>query len=127
MALSSRRSWNEWTSGNSHSDQDPDHPAFCLSHVLQSPQMWLGIFLGGVLTVIMIMYQVRGAIILGVLFVSICSWPRDSAVTLFPHTPTGDSLFNYFKQVVAFHPLEKVGNAANVSLFIHIIIRLGGC
>jgi len=59
------------------------------------------------------MYRVRGAIILGILFVSICSWPRKSAVTLFPYTDSGDSAFNFFKTVVGFHKLEKIGNIAD--------------
>lgn len=79
--------------------------------------MWLGIFMGGVLTVMMMMWRVRGAIIIGgtlfssnsftimamltiisrstVLVVSIISWPRQSAVTSFPYTDTGNSNFDY--------------------------------
>lgn len=75
--------------------------------------MWLGIFLGGIISVIMIMYRVRGAIIIGILLVSICSWPRDSPVTLFPHTEAGDEAYAFFKQIVGFHPLRKIGNAAD--------------
>lgn len=62
------------------------------------------------------MYRVRGAILLGILLTSIVSWPRPTAVTYFPHTPTGDALFDYFKKVVTFHKLEKVGNAIDVSV-----------
>jgi AGZA family xanthine/uracil permease-like MFS transporter len=75
--------------------------------------MWIGIFLGGIVTVLMMMYRVRGAIILGILMVSIVSWPRRSAITLFPYTEDGDNAFNYFKQVVGFYPLRKIGNAAD--------------
>lgn len=65
------------------------------------------------MTMLMIMYRVRGAIILGILMVSICSWPRKSAVTLFPHTEAGDDAYAYFKQIVGFYPLRKIGAAAD--------------
>ncbi|KAF8170223.1 permease family-domain-containing protein [Mycena galopus ATCC 62051] len=86
-------------------------PDFCSHGVLQSPTMWLGIFLGGILTVLLMLYRVRGAILIGIFLTSIVSWPRPTSVTYFPHTAAGDALFDYFKQVVTFHRLEKVGNA----------------
>ena len=43
------------------------------------------------------LYRVRGAIIIGILLVSIISWPRPTSVTYFPHTPVGDSNFDFFK------------------------------
>jgi len=91
--------------------KDPAHPNFCMSHVLRSPSMWLGIFAGGIFTTLLLLYRVRGAIIIGIMLVSIISWPRTTNVTLFPHTPLGDDNFEFFKKVVAFHKLEKIGNA----------------
>jgi AGZA family xanthine/uracil permease-like MFS transporter len=79
--------------------------------------MWIGICLGGIVTVIMMMYRIRGAIILGIFMVSIVSWPRQSAVTLFPYTAEGDSAFDNFKQIVGFYPLRKIGNAADYNYF----------
>lgn len=70
--------------------------------------MWIGIFCGGILTVMLMLYRVKGAIIIGILLVSIISWPRPTSVTYFPHTETGDSAFNFFKQVVTFHPIKKI-------------------
>lgn len=61
------------------------------------------------------MYRIRGAILIGIFLVSIISWPRSTSVTLFPHTDAGDSAFNFFKEVVAFTPLKKVGNVIDVS------------
>jgi len=90
---------------------DPDHAYFCLSHVIQKPTVWLGIFVGGFFTVLMMIYRVRGAIIIGILLVSIISWPRSTSVTLFPHTVIGDANFDFFKQVVAFRPIKYIGNA----------------
>ncbi|KAJ7502793.1 xanthine/uracil permease [Mycena galericulata] len=91
-------------------DMTPGLPGFCSHGVLQSPTMWLGIFLGGILTVLLMLYRVRGAILIGIALTSIVSWPRPTAVTYFPYTPAGDALFDYFKQVVTFHRIQKVGN-----------------
>jgi AGZA family xanthine/uracil permease-like MFS transporter len=66
------------------------------------------------------MYRVRGAILIGIFLTSIISWPRPTSVTYFPHTAAGDALFDYFKQVVAFHKLEKVGNVIDVRFAVCI-------
>jgi len=92
--------------------------------------MWLGIFTGGyvvslslrkpillfsrIFTLVLMMYRVRGAILMGILLTSVISWPRSTSVTYFPHTAAGDAMYNYFKQVVTFHKLEKIGNAIEV-------------
>ncbi|KAJ6593685.1 permease family-domain-containing protein [Mycena capillaripes] len=89
-------------------------PGYCARGVLRSPTMWLGVFLGGILTVLLMLYRVRGAILIGIFLTSIVSWPRPTAVTYFPHTEAGDALFDYFKQVVTFHRLQKVGNVIDV-------------
>lgn len=70
--------------------------------------MWIGIFCGGILTVLLMTYRVKGAIIFGILLVSIISWPRPTPVTYFPHTELGDSMFDFFRKVVTFHPIEKI-------------------
>ncbi|EUC31747.1 hypothetical protein COCCADRAFT_6421 [Bipolaris zeicola 26-R-13] len=75
---------------------------------MRNPTMWIGIFCGGILTVMLMLYRVKGAIIIGIMLVSIISWPRTTSVTYFPHTQTGDSAFNFFKQVVTFHPISKI-------------------
>lgn len=90
-------------------------PGYCQSHVLQNPTVWLGVFVGGILTVLLMIYRVRGAILIGIFLTSIISWPRPTAVTYFPHTEAGDALFDYFKQVVTFHKLTHIGNALDVS------------
>ncbi|KAF5350872.1 hypothetical protein D9758_010504 [Tetrapyrgos nigripes] len=85
---------------------------YCAHGQLQNPTMWLGIFLGGtILTVLLMLYRIRGAILIGIIIVSVISWPRPTAVTYFPHTDAGDQLFDYFKQVVTFHPISRIGNA----------------
>lgn len=75
---------------------------------MRNPTMWIGIFCGGILTVMLMMYRVKGAIIFGILLVSIISWPRGTPVTHFPYTDLGDNMFDFFKQVVAFHPIGEV-------------------
>lgn len=79
----------------------------CTSHKLQLGTMWIGIFCGGFVTAFLMLYRIKGAIIAGILFVSIISWPRVSSVTAFPYTPLGDAAFDFFKQVVAFHPISS--------------------
>jgi AGZA family xanthine/uracil permease-like MFS transporter len=85
-----------------------DENGFCTSGKMQNPTLWLGIFCGGMFTALLMMYRVKGAIIAGILLVSIISWPRDTSVTFFPHTPEGDDRFNFFKKVVTFHPIQHV-------------------
>lgn len=75
---------------------------------MRNPTVWIGIFCGGILTVMLMMYRVKGAIIFGILLVSIISWPRSTDVTYFPHTALGNSSFDFFKKVVTFHPIEKI-------------------
>ncbi|KAI8956659.1 hypothetical protein F5Y11DRAFT_353423 [Daldinia sp. FL1419] len=74
---------------------------------MRNPKMWIGIFCGGVLTVLLMMYRVKGAIVAGILLVSIISWPRGTSVTYFPYTALGDDAFDFFKQVVDFHKISK--------------------
>ena len=61
------------------------------------------------------LYRIRGSLLIGIFLVAIISWPRDTPVTFFPRTPAGDDLFDFFKQVVAFRPLQRVGGAIDVS------------
>lgn len=87
--------------------QDPV-TGVCTSGQMRNPTLWLGIFGGGIFTAFLMMYRVKGAIIFGILLVSIISWPRDTSVAAFPRTPVGDESFDFFKQVVAFHPIKRV-------------------
>ncbi|CAI6316759.1 unnamed protein product [Periconia digitata] len=89
------------------------------SQKMRNPSMWIGIFCGGILTVMLMMYRVKGAIIMGILLVSIISWPRTSSVTYFPHTELGDSSFDFFKKVVTFHPIGKILNVNQWNISEH--------
>ncbi|KAK8005135.1 MFS transporter- AGZA family- xanthine/uracil permease [Apiospora arundinis] len=82
-------------------------PGMCPdSNKMRNPSLWIGIFCGGILTVLLMMYRVKGAIIAGIALVSIISWPRTTAITYFPYTPVGDDAFNFFKKVVDFHQIK---------------------
>lgn len=65
---------------------------------------------GVILTAWLMMYRVKSAMIIGILVVSIFSWPRGTSFTYFPSTPDGDQRFAYFKTVAAFHPIQKTLN-----------------
>ena len=96
-------------------DYLPGLPGYCASRVLRDPTVWLGVFGGGFLTAFLMIYRIRGSIVIGVFLVAIISWPRDTAVTYFPRTEAGDDLFAFFKEAVTFRPLQKVGAAIDVS------------
>ncbi|KAF7728774.1 hypothetical protein EC973_005612 [Apophysomyces ossiformis] len=74
---------------------------------MESGTMYMGL-LGLVLMAILLMYRVRGAILIAIVFVAITSWPRNNMVTYFPYTPQGDAMFDYFKKVVTVHNMEHV-------------------
>ncbi|KAK6534550.1 hypothetical protein TWF281_005864 [Arthrobotrys megalospora] len=82
----------------------------CTSHKLQNPTMWIGFMLGCLLTALLMMYKVKSAMIIGILLVSIMSWPRNTNFTFFPHDAegTGDLKFDFFKKVVTFHPIQTI-------------------
>lgn len=89
----------------------------CPSSVkMRSPTMWIGIFCGGMVTAVLLTYKVKGAIIAGIALVAIISWPRTTAVTYFPYTDDGNDRFEFFKQVVTFHPIEKTLNVLDWDL-----------
>ncbi|KAH8661851.1 hypothetical protein BX600DRAFT_382127 [Xylariales sp. PMI_506] len=75
---------------------------------MRNPAMWIGIFCGGILTVVLMMYRVKGAIIAGIVLVSIISWPRTTSITYFPYTTVGDDAFDFFRKVVDFHKITQV-------------------
>lgn len=87
--------------------RDPDTGLCPSSGKMRNPRMWIGIFCGGILTTLLMMYRVKGAILYGIVLVSVISWPRGTEVTYFPYTAEGDDNFDFFKQVVAFHPITR--------------------
>lgn len=53
------------------------------------------------------LYRVKSAMILGIAFVCVISWPRNTSFTYFPHTTAGDESYDFFKKVAYFHPIQK--------------------
>eukprot|EP00534_Pseudo-nitzschia_fraudulenta_P000284 CAMPEP_0201116812 /NCGR_PEP_ID=MMETSP0850-20130426/983_1 /ASSEMBLY_ACC=CAM_ASM_000622 /TAXON_ID=183588 /ORGANISM="Pseudo-nitzschia fraudulenta, Strain WWA7" /LENGTH=538 /DNA_ID=CAMNT_0047380993 /DNA_START=289 /DNA_END=1905 /DNA_ORIENTATION=- len=74
---------------------------------MESPTTWLGL-LGMMIMAIMLAYKKNSGIIVGIMFVTIVSWFRNTAVTYFPDSDVGDARFDYFSNVVALEPLSKV-------------------
>lgn len=92
--------------GCTPANRDPD-TGHCDRERMRNPTLWLGIFCGGIFTSFLMMYRVKGAIIFGILLVSICSWPRGTSVTYFPYTELGNNSFDFFKRVVTFHDIKR--------------------
>ncbi|KAI8138942.1 permease family-domain-containing protein [Fennellomyces sp. T-0311] len=84
-----------------------DETGACTGGTMESPTLWMGI-LGLLIMSILMMYRVRGALLIGIIFIAITSWPRVSEVTLFPYTVSGQAMFDYFKQVVRVQPLDRI-------------------
>ncbi|CAG8639574.1 16340_t:CDS:2 [Dentiscutata erythropus] len=78
----------------------------CTGHHMESPITWFGV-LGFLIIAILLLYKVKGSLLLGITFISVVSWFRNSQVTYFPYTPDGDERFDFFKNVVGFHSIEN--------------------
>ncbi|KAF9322734.1 xanthine/uracil permease [Linnemannia elongata] len=84
---------------------EKDKDGLCLSPRMESPTTWIGLF-GFVIISVCLLFRVKGAVLIGILVVSIMSWFRNTSFTYFPDTPTGDAKFEFFKKVVTFHPIQ---------------------
>ena len=74
---------------------------------MESPTAWIGIF-GTIVMVILLAYKVRSAFIIGIGFVTVVSWFRNSGVTYFPDDFLGNKRFEYFKEVVSVESLSSI-------------------
>ncbi|KAG0360983.1 hypothetical protein BG005_009443 [Podila minutissima] len=77
----------------------------CVGPHMESATTWMGLF-GFVIISICLLFRVKGAVLVGIMVVSILSWIRGTSFTFFPDTPAGDASFDYFKKVVSFHPIQ---------------------
>ncbi|KAL2670790.1 hypothetical protein Neosp_014592 [[Neocosmospora] mangrovei] len=82
----------------------------CAGGQMSNPKLWVAVFCGGIVTAFLMAFRIKYALIIGIALVSMLSWPRNTPITYFPHTPKGDSRFDFFKQIVVFHPMEKTLN-----------------
>ena len=85
------------------SETDPATGA-CLGGSMRSPTFWLGA-VGFLITATCLARDVKGGMIYGIVFVTVVSWIRGTAVTVFPDTAAGNAGFDYFKKVVDFHTI----------------------
>ncbi|KAF7559854.1 hypothetical protein G7046_g4299 [Stylonectria norvegica] len=82
----------------------------CSGGEMSNPKLWVAVFCGGIVTSFLMAFRVKYALIIGIALVSILSWPRNTSITYFPDTPEGDSRFEFFKQVVSWHPMKHTLN-----------------
>ncbi|OWM87372.1 hypothetical protein CDL15_Pgr022483 [Punica granatum] len=82
----------------------------CLKDRMESPTLWLGI-VGFVIIAYCLVKNIKGAMIYGIVFVTAVSWFRNTSVTAFPNTESGNSAYAYFKKVVDIHTIEKTAGA----------------
>lgn len=82
----------------------------CLNGRMESPTFWLAM-VGFVIIAYCLVKNVKGAMIYGIVFVTAVSWFRNTSVTAFPNTVSGDSAYRYFKKVVDVHTIEKTAGA----------------
>ncbi|KAJ8647738.1 hypothetical protein MRB53_000761 [Persea americana] len=86
----------------------------CLNHRMESPTFWLAV-VGFVVISYCLIKNVKGAMIYGIVFVTAVSWFRNTSVTAFPDTPTGNSSYQYFKKVVDVHKIQSTAGALSFS------------
>ncbi|XP_052182082.1 adenine/guanine permease AZG2 [Diospyros lotus] len=88
----------------------------CIGGKMRSPTFWLG-SVGFLIMSYGLMKEIKGSMIYGMVFVTLISWIRGTAVTYFPHTPLGDSNYSYFKKVVDFHKIKSTAGAISFTHF----------
>jgi AGZA family xanthine/uracil permease-like MFS transporter len=86
----------------------------CLSGRMTSPTFWLAV-VGFLIIAFCLVKDVKGAMVYGILFVTFISWPRHTAMTVFPNTPAGDESFGYFKKVFDVHRIQSTAGALDFS------------
>ncbi|XP_054794759.1 adenine/guanine permease AZG1 [Prosopis cineraria] len=82
----------------------------CLRDRMESPTLWLGV-VGFIIIAYCLVKNIKGAMIYGILFVTAVSWFRNTKVTAFPNTVSGNSAHEYFKKVVDVHTIKSTAGA----------------
>ncbi|KAH7549767.1 hypothetical protein JRO89_XS13G0078700 [Xanthoceras sorbifolium] len=88
----------------------------CTGGKMRSPTFWLG-SVGFLITSYGLMKEIKGSMIYGILFVTLVSWIRGTAVTIFPYTALGDTNYSNFKKVVDFHKIQSTAGAISFANF----------
>jgi AGZA family xanthine/uracil permease-like MFS transporter len=76
---------------------------------MESGTVWMGI-LGTAIMAILLAYKVNSSFIIGIAFVTILSWFRNTAITYFPDNDAGDARFEYFKKIASIEKMDLVTN-----------------
>ncbi|QCE11997.1 putative MFS transporter [Vigna unguiculata] len=82
----------------------------CSGSRMENPTLWLGL-VGFVIIAYCLMKNIKGAMIYGIVFVTVISWFRNTPVTVFPNTEFGDAGYNYFKKIVDVHVIKSTAGA----------------
>ncbi|KAJ1375261.1 Xanthine/uracil/vitamin C permease [Sesbania bispinosa] len=82
----------------------------CLKNRMESPTLWLGL-VGFVIIAYCLIKNIKGAMIYGIIFVTVISWFRNTTVTVFPNTELGNARYSYFKKVVDLHVIKSTAGA----------------
>ncbi|XP_072985955.1 adenine/guanine permease AZG1 [Typha latifolia] len=82
----------------------------CLHGRMESPTFWLAV-VGFVIISFCLIKNIKGAMIYGIVFVTAISWFRNTAVTAFPNTTTGNDNYDYFKKVIDVHRIKSTAGA----------------
>ncbi|QPC59587.1 hypothetical protein HYE67_001818 [Fusarium culmorum] len=91
----------------------------CDSGIMTSLKMWAAIFVGGIFVVYLMAFRVKFAFLVGILLVSVVSWPRGTSIAYFTNATEGDSRFDLFRQVTSFHPMKHTFNALDWEIAEH--------
>ncbi|KAJ8753827.1 hypothetical protein K2173_000081 [Erythroxylum novogranatense] len=78
----------------------------CLNGRIENPTFWLGV-VGFVIISYCLVKNVKGAMIYGILFVTVISWFRHTSVTAFPDTESGNLSFQNFRKVINLPVIKK--------------------
>ncbi|KAJ8764073.1 hypothetical protein K2173_004971 [Erythroxylum novogranatense] len=82
----------------------------CLNGRMESPTFWLAV-VGFVIISYCLVKNIKGAMIYGILFVTAVSWFRNTKVTAFPNTASGNAAHEYFKKVVDVHLIKSTAGS----------------
>lgn len=82
----------------------------CVGNRMESPTLWLGI-VGFIIIAYCLVNNVKGAMIYGIVFVTVVSWLRNTAVTVFPDTDQGKLQYHYFRKIVEVRSINTTAGA----------------
>mgnify|MGYP006087037783 CR=1 FL=1 len=73
---------------------------------MQGLTTWIGIAGFAVMSLLLV-FKVRGSIFITILLITVTSWLRNTDFTYFPETVLGETRYEYFKNIVDFHVMDK--------------------